>query len=231
MPPSIKGKLLTKFLRNGTPLCALYQTGQCFEDPCPEAHVCAVISRTGRACGGRHPAQECWARRAKTVEGEVAAPVLPEPSSARPGEDEASPVPGLPESSSEESVTPPTRKRPAPQPETIGKKLRLGQRAPVTPPKAAPKTPPKAAAPTPAPAPPSDPAFLLPEMPATLDPPMEEVVWDRLSTVHGKFAQAPTKIFENSCWWSDLACRFANSRKSGQIPCSVTADCLLHGET
>ena len=27
MPPAINGKLLTKFLRNGTPLCSLYQTG------------------------------------------------------------------------------------------------------------------------------------------------------------------------------------------------------------
>ena len=57
MPPTIGGKLLTKFLRNGTPLCALFQSGECEEEQCPEAHVCAVVSRTGRACGGKHGAQ------------------------------------------------------------------------------------------------------------------------------------------------------------------------------
>ena len=59
MPPSIGGKLLTKFLRNGTPLCALFQSGKCEEEQCPEAHVCAVVSRTGRACGGKHGAHVC----------------------------------------------------------------------------------------------------------------------------------------------------------------------------
>ena len=48
-----------------------------------ESHLCAVVSRTGRACGGRRPAHFCWAnKKAQTSEGEVAAPVLPEPSSA-----------------------------------------------------------------------------------------------------------------------------------------------------
>ena len=117
-------------------------------------------------------------------------------------------MPGTAESSSSESVTPPPRKRPAPQPETTGKKPRLGQQAPVTPPKAAPQTPPKAAAPMPVPAPPGDPVFILPELPENLNPPMEEVVWDKLATVHGKYAQAPTKIFENNVggqiWLSGL---------------------------
>jgi hypothetical protein len=34
MPPTIGGKLLTKFLGNGTPLCALFQSGKCEEERC-----------------------------------------------------------------------------------------------------------------------------------------------------------------------------------------------------
>ena len=43
---------------------------------------------------------------------------------------------------------------------------------------------------------PADEDFVLPPMPATLNPPQEEVIWDRLATIKGKYAQAPTKILE-----------------------------------
>ena len=43
---------------------------------------------------------------------------------------------------------------------------------------------------------PADEDFVMPPMPATLDPPQEEVIWDRLATIKGKYAQAPTKILE-----------------------------------
>ena len=50
MPRAVRGKLLTKYLRNGTALCSRFQTGECREETCQEAHVCAVVNRTGRAC-------------------------------------------------------------------------------------------------------------------------------------------------------------------------------------
>ena len=250
MPPSIGGKLLTKFLRNGTPLCALFQSGQCDEEPCPEAHVCAVVSRTGRACGGKHGAHVCWMKKAKLAEGTVTAPVLPHPSNKEEATAEA--VPGFTSSSSSDSIVP------------LAKRARKGKEAPVTPPKAGapvtpPKAPPKAPAAATAAAPvitparvkaapklqpqpkakkaagaseastpkqppvakssssrpahevhesgiiverpghiPADEDFALPPMPATLNPPKEEVIWDRLATIKGKYAQAPTKILEMS---------------------------------
>ena len=237
MPPSIGGKLLTKFLRNGTPLCALFQSGECEEDPCPEAHVCAVVSRTGRACGGKHGAHVCWTKKARLAESTVTSPVLPHPSTQEEATVQA--VPGFTSSSSSESIVP------------LAKRARR-QEAPVTPPKAgAPVTPPKAPAVAPAqakaapklqPQPkakrtaaasgastpkqppvakasssrpalevhesgmiierpahiPADEDFMLPPMPTTLNPPQEEVIWDRLATIKGKYAQAPTKILEMS---------------------------------
>ena len=33
------------------------------EGACGEAHLCAILLRTGRACGGKHPAQSCLAKR------------------------------------------------------------------------------------------------------------------------------------------------------------------------
>lgn len=50
MPRAVRGKLLTKYLRNGRDLCSRFQTGECREETCQEAHVCAVVNRTGRAC-------------------------------------------------------------------------------------------------------------------------------------------------------------------------------------
>ena len=237
MPPAIGGKLLTKFLRNGTPLCALFQSGKCEEEQCPEAHVCAVVSRTGRACGGKHGAHVCWTKKARLAEGTVTSPVLPHPSTQEEATVQA--VPGGTSSSSSESIVP------------LAKRARR-QEAPVTPPKAgAPVTPPKAPAVAPAqakaapklqPQPkakrtaaaggastpkqppvakasssrpalevhesgmvierpahiPADEDFVLPPMPATLNPPQEEVIWDRLATIKGKYAQAPTKVLEMS---------------------------------
>ena len=44
----------------------------------------------------------------------------------------------------------------------------------------------------------ADEDFVMPPMPETLNPPQEEVIWDRLATIKGKYAQAPTKILEMS---------------------------------
>ena len=77
MPAAIKGKLLTKFMRNGTPLCADFQTDSCSRNPCPEQHLCAIVLQSGRACGGSHSAQTCYARRALTEERAAAKGLLP----------------------------------------------------------------------------------------------------------------------------------------------------------
>ena len=74
MPPSINGKVVTRFLRNGKALCPDFQVDACHvgEGTCGEAHLCAILLRTGRACGGKHPAQACLAKRhlvAEDVEG------------------------------------------------------------------------------------------------------------------------------------------------------------------
>ena len=132
MPRAVGGKLLTKYLRNGTALCSRFQTDECREETCQEAHVCAVVSRTGRACGGRHPATRCWTRKARFEEP---------PVSQRQGGATYGPMPA----SSSESVTP-QKKRRAVLTEEAKKRLRLGQQAPVTPPRAAPMTTSKAAA-------------------------------------------------------------------------------------
>ena len=52
-------KLEDKF-RSGTPLCRDYQWGKCTKDKCDKgAHLCAMRLRSGRACGGKHPANKC----------------------------------------------------------------------------------------------------------------------------------------------------------------------------
>ena len=77
MPAAINGKLLTKFMRNGTPLCADFQTDSCSRTPCPEQHLCAIVLQSGRACGSSHSAQTCYARRALTEERAAAKGLLP----------------------------------------------------------------------------------------------------------------------------------------------------------
>ena len=46
MPASIYNKLLTKYMRNGQPLCASL-TESCPKDPCYEQHKCAIVLQSG----------------------------------------------------------------------------------------------------------------------------------------------------------------------------------------
>ena len=66
MPATLNGKVLTTFLKNGQSLCAGFQLGRCRleEKDCASAHRCAVALRSGRACGGNHPAEVCYDKRA-----------------------------------------------------------------------------------------------------------------------------------------------------------------------
>ena len=86
MPASINNKLLTKYLRNGTPLCASFQHESCRAENCSEAHLCAVVMQSGRACGGKHAAKVCYARRFVKAEK---APQLKLPVAEQPEEAEA----------------------------------------------------------------------------------------------------------------------------------------------
>ena len=56
---------VAKTFRDGTKLCQQFQRGACKNRACKEKHVCASVMRSGRVCGGSHPAKLC---RNKLVE-------------------------------------------------------------------------------------------------------------------------------------------------------------------
>ena len=93
MPPTLNGKVLTAFLKNGQSLCASFQLGKCklAETDCAGSHRCAVALRSGRACGGNHAAQVCFDKRALLAQaakepGPTGPTVLPQrrPAPAEP---------------------------------------------------------------------------------------------------------------------------------------------------
>ena len=60
MPEVIGNKRAGPALRDGTVLCPQWNQGLCVNgDACPVAHRCAAVYRSGRVCGGHHPALEC----------------------------------------------------------------------------------------------------------------------------------------------------------------------------
>ena len=63
MPAQVNGRVCSAFLRNGMRLCPAFQSASCRADQCALAHQCATVLRSGRVCGGRHPARECHDRR------------------------------------------------------------------------------------------------------------------------------------------------------------------------
>ena len=92
MPSAIGGNLL----------CARWQSGSRAksEEECGRRHQCAIISRTGRVCGGNHAAAECR----DSAEVEAAQPVLLRPATkARPRG-----VSDTPSSSTARPASPPT---------------------------------------------------------------------------------------------------------------------------
>ena len=93
MPAQVNGRVCSAFLRNGMRLCPAFQSAACRADQCALAHQCATVLRSGRVCGGRHPARECHDRRriapgdvppAVSVPSGVAEPVRP-PLPRKPG--------------------------------------------------------------------------------------------------------------------------------------------------
>ena len=230
MPPSINGKVVTRFLRNGKALCPDFQLDACHvgEGTCGEAHLCAIVLRTGRACGGKHPAQACLAKRhlvAEDVEHTPLAnvavpstaapanlPVAAEPEAAHrasspestSSEDESSAGPRSPSASPSPVPAPKTKKprtAPPPDPKAVAspeppvapKAMPPAVAATAAASKASEVVPPWRAAAADANAAPGD-IFEMPEPPAAFTPNMHDQRWDRLATVRGKSAQAPTKV-------------------------------------
>ena len=93
MPAQVNGRVCSAFLRNGMRLCPAFQSASCRADPCALAHQCATVLRSGRVCGGRHPARECHDRR-RIAPGDVP------------------PAVSVPTGVAEEPVRPPLPRRP-----------------------------------------------------------------------------------------------------------------------
>ena len=68
MPEVIGNKRAGPALRDGTVLCPQWNQGLCVNgDACPVAHRCAAVYRSGRVCGGHHPALECRSPKVQWV--------------------------------------------------------------------------------------------------------------------------------------------------------------------
>ena len=68
MPEVIGNKQAGPALRDGTVLCPQWNQGLCINgDACPVAHRCAAVYRSGRVCGGYHPALECRSPKVQWV--------------------------------------------------------------------------------------------------------------------------------------------------------------------
>jgi len=215
MPDQLNGKLLTATLKNGRAICPEFQTGECPNpaDECPfGVHLCAILQKSGRACGGKHGAGVCTIKR--TVPAASAVPAAPKPSATL-----------VPAALGDKAQF--TRKRAAAEPagETTDdevaavmraavKKAR-GVAAPKTPPKAKPvaapktpvkampRTPPKAVAKITAPGKPQSKAAAMPKTGGGRQPGAQlDRHLERLGVGTGT-AQAPT------CIWT--------SRKGGKI--------------
>ena len=69
MPEVIGNKRAGAELRDGTVLCPQWNQGLCINsDTCPITHRCAAVYRSGRVCGGHHPALECRSPKVQWVD-------------------------------------------------------------------------------------------------------------------------------------------------------------------
>ena len=62
----VPGKVLSEQVRAGVKLCSAFQVAQCLnDDNCIDGkHACAVLLRSGRACGMKHTVKDCHSRKA-----------------------------------------------------------------------------------------------------------------------------------------------------------------------
>ena len=182
MPPSLQQKQTSAFLRDGQQLCGPYQVGACThasEDDCPAVHRCAIVLRTGRVCGGRRPGNSCWDRRALMV---ADLPVLPE-TSPQQGGDPARVRP----SSAKARPSSKQRSQPPPQPEVPPSRKRMAPSEPAGPPPTRVRY-----------------TGVASSSASSSAHNAAEARFDLLATIDGRYAERPTKIWENStggCLW------------------------------
>ena len=218
MPASLNGKVLSAFMKNGATICGAYQTKSCpFEkESCPGRHACAVMRKSGRVCGGGHPACECHDKKFIKVE-------------EMPGEGTGSgSAKAKPTSKSKEERPP----EPATPPKAPARRPRSPQgQPPKAPPekkaKAAPATP---AAPLPALVSSSEDEEIEVEeedlpIPEALDTRGPDRKFDRLATVHGKTAESPSLIYQNRAggklWLSGIPTKNTAHRFPKGVTCEI----------
>ena len=180
MPDFIAGKLTTAYMRNGTALCGAYQLGLCSDDlpNCQGAHKCAIALRTGRACGGRHPAMDCYDKRFVPDAAEGSDPLAVEARRKRLRRQET-------EEQGQTSSSWRTVRVEADATEDVVAPMVEENKEPAS------KTMPRPSKTTRPPAVPALPVVVIE------DDARAEEHFDRLATVGGKTAQPPTKVFEN----------------------------------
>ena len=120
MPDEIQGKVLTAFMKNGTPLCSSFQTRSCIHQAgdCAKLHKCAVVLRTGRACGGSHAAYDCFDKRGVQAAPTAAGPAVALKAARRSGGGDPSGPQAIPEpAAAPKPAAKPRPKGPAPKSE------------------------------------------------------------------------------------------------------------------
>ena len=188
-------------LKNGTALCPDFNTSECRQDPCAREHLCAMLQQTGRACGGRHPASECRAKRRMT-EAKLRELGLPVP--ADPVEVGATRPAGAPSEAPAQKrrriLPPPLPIAPAgpmssrPSAEELREAAAANRVVEVEDAEIG-EVP--ASVDTRRPAEPAELPGNFLEIPECLDLNPADSKWDRLATVRGKSAQTPSLIYNN----------------------------------
>ena len=201
MPARLGEIFLTGHLKNGTALCPDFNTGECRQDPCAREHLCAMLQQTGRACGGRHPASECRAKRRMT-EAKLRELGLPVP--ADPVEVGATRPAGAPSEAPAQKrrriLPPPLPIAPAgpmssrPSAEELREAAAANRVVEVEDAEIG-EVP--ASVDTRRPAEPAELPGNFLEIPECLDLKPADSKWDRLATVRGKSAQTPSLIYNN----------------------------------
>ena len=201
MPARLGETFLTGHLKNGTALCPDFNTGECRQDPCSREHMCAMLQQTGRACGGRHPASECRAKRRMT-EAKLRELGLPVP--ADPAEVGATRPAGTPSEAPAQKrrrvLPPPLPIAPAgpmssrPSAEELREAAAADQVVAIEDAEIG-EVP--ASVDTRRPAEPAEVPGNFLEIPECLGLNPADSKWDRLATVRGKSAQIPSLIYNN----------------------------------
>ena len=214
MPRQLNGKRLSAALRDGKTLCAAFQRDRCFGgDDCEDGrHRCAVMLQSGRVCGGTHSASTCHSKRA------LPAPPSPVKVGARPKSSsvvllaKSAPTKKSGKASTDvepKPVAPTKTPKPKKRPQSAQvEELPPLKRAPVADSPSTgsipePRTPPRQLVPREPDSPPpsygassggAQPFYAWTDRRRSSDQ-GAEALFDRLATVNGRRAQAPTRLW------------------------------------